>query len=67
MAISMVGAQPISAPYAVLIVIYRTICFQCPTVMGEIRIGEKYENVFGDKIYLELAKTLELVTKLREK
>ena len=43
------------------------LIFQCPTVLGETVIEENYENIFGNKISLNLANTLQLITQLREK
>ena len=45
----------------------QNLSFKCPTVLGEIQIEENYENLFGNNISLEMAKTLEHITKLREK
>jgi hypothetical protein len=43
------------------------ISFQCPVVVEKIGIEEDYENIFGDKVSLKLAKTLQQITKLRQK
>jgi hypothetical protein len=41
--------------------------FQCPKVQGKISISEDYFNIFGNKIYLNLAKAITAIIELRRK
>ena len=41
--------------------------FQCPIVMKEINVKEKYEYLFGQKISKEFIQTLRSITSLRSK
>ena len=43
------------------------LSFECSAVLDEIVIEEDYETIFGDKISVKLAETLQHITKLRPK
>ena len=62
------GQEPVKVcPLCGLHSDHQHLSFQCPVVVGKIEIEEDYENIFGDKVSLKLAKTLQRITKLRQK
>jgi hypothetical protein len=62
------GQEPVNVcPLCGLHSDHQHLSFQCPVVVGKIVIEEDYENIFGDKVSLKLAKTLQQITKLRQK
>ena len=43
------------------------LCFECPVVLENVKIKEKYEEIFEPNITLTLAKTLSEIAKMRKK
>ena len=45
---------------------FQELSFQCPEILRQIEVTENYENIFGSKISLKLAKTLDEISRLRK-
>ena len=43
------------------------LCFVCPVVKEKVGISEEYGNVFGSKISINLATTIDRIMKIRKK